>query len=247
MTIPKFPDAAWKPRRSPTYIRPQGPQNRSPAVMAQRIEASDALDDFPTPRWATRALIEEVLQDINVAALSCWEPTCGRGFMADTLKEYFARVHSSDIFRFGYGEVLDFIDPGARTSDKDRQELKVDWIVTNPPFRLAEEFVRVALATAQSGVAMLVRTGFTEGAGRYRRLFRDSPPMIMAQFVERVPILKGRVDPRASTATSYCWLIWSKAASVHTRLVWVPPCRKRLERGGDYDDPRTSLSPLCSA
>ena len=36
-------------------------QNTSYAVMAQRIEAQDSLDDFPTPPWATRALIEHVL------------------------------------------------------------------------------------------------------------------------------------------------------------------------------------------
>ena len=38
-------------------------QNTSHAVMAQRIEAADSPDDFPTPPWATRALIEHVLED----------------------------------------------------------------------------------------------------------------------------------------------------------------------------------------
>ena len=36
-------------------------QNRSHAVMQQRHEAHDSLDDFPTPPWATRALMECVL------------------------------------------------------------------------------------------------------------------------------------------------------------------------------------------
>jgi hypothetical protein len=36
-------------------------QNTSHAVMAQRAEAKDSLDNFPTPPWATRALIEHVL------------------------------------------------------------------------------------------------------------------------------------------------------------------------------------------
>jgi hypothetical protein len=34
-------------------------------------------------------------------------------------------------------------------------------------------------------------------------LFRDPPPSIIAQFVERMPIVKGRSDRDASTATSY--------------------------------------------
>jgi hypothetical protein len=35
-------------------------QNTSHAVMAQRTEPKDSPDDFPTPPWATRALIEHI-------------------------------------------------------------------------------------------------------------------------------------------------------------------------------------------
>ena len=38
-------------------------QNRSHAVMAQRSEAANSLDNFPTPPWATRTLLEIVLED----------------------------------------------------------------------------------------------------------------------------------------------------------------------------------------
>lgn len=34
----------WKPRRSPRYSRIEGPQNRSPAVMSQRLEPLDSYD-----------------------------------------------------------------------------------------------------------------------------------------------------------------------------------------------------------
>ena len=36
-------------------------QNTSHAVMAQRSEPKDSPDNFPTPPWATRALLENVL------------------------------------------------------------------------------------------------------------------------------------------------------------------------------------------
>lgn len=226
----------WKPRRSPTYARAEGPQNRSPAVMSQRTEGFDSLDDFPTPRWATRALMETVLAGHDLSKASCWEPTCGRGFMASTLSERFASVRSSDIQPFGYGETRDFLDVRSTSNDPSDHP---DWIITNPPFRYAEEFARRAIGLAQIGSAMLVRTGFIEGAGRYRRLFQVHPPKVVAQFVERVPILRGRVDPKASTATGYCWLIWEGNAS-ETLLAWIPPCRKMLERAGDYLDPRST-------
>lgn len=81
---------------------------------------------------------------------------------------------------------------------------------------------------------MIVRTSFLEGVGRYQNLFSTNPPSIVAQFSERVPMVKGRLTATGSTATSYCWLVWVKGAT-GTKLVWIPPCRKALERDGDYD------------
>lgn len=46
-------------------------------------------------------------------------------------------------------------------------------------------------------------------------------------------MVKGRCDPAASTATSYCWLGWVHGAEP-LPMLWIPPCRKALEREGDY-------------
>src|SRR5215218_772604 len=84
-------------------------QNTSNAVMATRIEPRDSLDDFPTPPWATRGLIEHVLDDPSqLKWLSCWEPACGVGHMSRVLAEYFGEVRSSDIHPYGYGQVRDY-------------------------------------------------------------------------------------------------------------------------------------------
>ena len=40
------------------------------------------------------------------------EPACGRGFMAEVLKEYFLKVDASDIHDYGYGEVKNFLATG---------------------------------------------------------------------------------------------------------------------------------------
>ena len=94
-------------------------QNTSNAVMATRIEPADSPDDFPTPPWATRALIEHVLDKAALATMSCLEPACGAGHMAKALKEYFRDVTSSDAYPYGYGHVRDFLtDPyGTDTCD----------------------------------------------------------------------------------------------------------------------------------
>ena len=80
-------------------------QNTSHAVMAQRVEPASSLDDFPTPPWATRALVEYVLDKPALASMSCLEPACGRGHMAVTLAECFGSVTSSDVFDYDFGEV----------------------------------------------------------------------------------------------------------------------------------------------
>jgi hypothetical protein len=202
----------------------------SHAVKAQRIEPGDSPDDFPTPPWATRALIPllgscpEELQ-----CMSVWEPGCGRGHMAMVLEDHFDEVRASDAFDYGYpgAEVLDFLDGPVETNS-------VDWVITNPPFRLAKEFILRGLSTARVGVAMLARTVLLESVGRYRQIYTPHPPSIVAPFVERVPMLKGRLDRAGTTATSYAWFIWHKGSLGPTQLRLIPPCRKGLERDEDY-------------
>jgi hypothetical protein len=86
---------------------------------------------------------------------------------------------------------------------------------------------------ATIGCAMLVRTSFLEGVGRFERLYSMNPPTIVAQFAERLPMVKGRVDRNASTATSYAWLVWVHGMD-RQPFDWIPPCRRRLERDTDY-------------
>ena len=195
--------------------------------MAQRHEPKDSADNFPTPPWATRALIEHIIGRENVRGMTCLEPACGQGHMSRPLKEYFASVQSSDAYYYGFGPTRDFLL-------HPFEALSHDWVITNPPFRLAEEFVDRALTVARVGVAMLARTVFLESVGRYEDLFSRRPPAKFAQFSERVPMVKGRLDRKASTATGYAWFVWEKQWAGAPALMWVPPCRKALERDADY-------------
>ena len=216
-------------------------QNTSHAVMAQRTEGKKVSTTFPTPPWATRALMEYVVTPkTSLGSMTCLEPACGRGHMSVALAEYFGDVVSYDVFEYGFGSVADFL-----TTKHDAGSL--DWVITNPPFKLAEDFVERSMKIARHGVAMLTRTVFIESVGRYERLFKLKPPTSFAQFVERVPMVKGRVDKKASTATGYGWLVWEKGRPARSKLVWIPPCRKQLERGGDYQQCRPMARRRTSA
>lgn len=206
--------------------------------MAQRHESADSVDDFPTPPWATRAFLEAVLGGSQaLESMSCLEPACHVGHMARPLSEYFQTVQSSDIVDYGFGEVSDFLVG-------EYPEKSFDWVITNPPFKVAEEFVQQGLRVARVGVAMLVRTVFIESVGRYDRLFSKSPPAYFAQYTERVAMVKGRLDRKASTATGYGWAVWSKFPTTGTQLVWIPPSRKKFEFDRDYSDNTEQLNLL---
>lgn len=207
--------------------------NTSSAVMQQRREPHDSLDDFPTPPWATRALCEMLFGGPrNASALSCREPAANRGHMVRPLREYFGSVLASDIHDYGAGfPVRDYLF--------GLPPLPVDWTITNPPFRLAEQFIDRARETSRQGVAVIVRTAFLESISRYTTLFKVTPPSQILQFSERVVMHKGRLAPEGSTATAYCWLIWA-GSPIFTQFDWLAPCRKRLERPGDY--PATQIA-----
>ena len=197
--------------------------------MQQRKEPNDSLDDFPTPPWATRALCKYILNEYDLKNQSVWEPACNRGYMGRPLMENFNEFWFSDIHDYGWdyqNEIFDFCNL------IDKSPVKKDWVITNPPFRLAQEFILRAIDVSNVGVAVIVRTSFLEGKGRFEKLFSINPPTIIAQFVERVPMVKGRYDPKASTATSYVWLVWEKDKNI-TDFKWVPPCRKSLEISED--------------
>ena len=201
--------------------------NTSSAVMQQRHEPHNSLDDFPTPPWATRALCEHLWRG-DLEHKTCREPAANRGHMVRPLSEYFSKVIASDIHDYGAGfPVQDYLfGPLPAVSH--------DWTITNPPFRLAEQFIARALSCSDN-VAVIVRSAFLEGVGRHRALFKPHPPQLVLQFTERVVMHKGKLSPKGSTATAYCWIVWNRALSGKTtQFDWIGPCRKRLERPEDY-------------
>ncbi len=213
-------------------MKPEG----AGAVMAARLSAPDAVDFFPTPPWATRALCEHVILPPDYKHRNAWDPCAGEGHMSEVLAEYFTEgVYSSDVHDYERGHVIgSFVGEGPDVVLPPA--VRVDWIVMNPPFNLALEFVERALSVALRGAAVLVRTSWLEGAERYRRLFCMHPPSKIAVFAERVPMVKGRWDPDASTATSYVWLVWRKGSPLPfaPQFSWIPPgCRTALTREDD--------------
>src|SRR5690606_216504 len=122
---------------------------------------------------ATRALLEHLNAWGDVSTETCWEPACGEGHMVRVLAEGFRTAWASDVHPYGFVRDAGFLHDFVGMVPPPIPELAdgPDWIVTNPPFRLASAFVRRGLEVARVGVALLVRTTFLEGVERHRTLF----------------------------------------------------------------------------
>lgn len=224
------------------------------AQMASRLEIKGDLDFYPTPLWGTRALFEHVLPSIGVTSVeSAGEPACGQGHMSTVLTEYVkGRTVASDIFDYsggdpemappGWWQVCDFLDPEQKYPDD------LDWIITNPPFdEAALEFTLMALSRAKVGVAIFVPLRWLETIDRYERLFKPTPPTVVAPFVERINLCKGRWEPNGGTATAYQWIVWKHKAKPRP-VFWIPPvCRKELTRPNDAADWGFEIPPTDAA
>ena len=202
--------------------------------MARRVETKvEAVDNYPTPPWATRALLR---CGYMLGRGEVWEPAAGQGHMARILAEDFPHVHVSDKYQYPGlkdSEIEDFLETPTN-------QTQVDWIITNPPFVHANAFASKAIAIARTGVALLCRLSFLEGKARHDELFQHYPPTHVFVFSERLGMTKDRLDPKATAATAYAWFMWNHAlrqGHAGTQLLWLRlGTRKKYERVDDYDD-----------
>lgn len=173
-------------------------------------------DFFPTPAWATHALMQSERFDGEI-----WECACGDGAMSRVLETKGNLVRSSDLFDRGYGE--SGIDFNLATTPADN-------IVTNPPYNSAEEFVRSGVKLARKKFAMLLRLAFLEGANRQRTIFTESAPSRVWVFSERITFYPAGAVKGGSGTTAYAWFVWDKDAPNGTELKWLKPGFKQRYR-----------------
>lgn len=174
----------------------------------KRFADLDGPDFFPTPAWATHALIDNERFEGSI-----WEPACGDGAMARVLMETGREVDATDLFDRGYGESgVDFL----------KSTRLVDNIVTNPPYNAAAGFVHAGLAQTKGKLALLLRLAFLEGAERRQSIFAKTPPARVWVFSERITFYPAGAVQAGSGTTAYAWFVWDKAAENRTDLKWLP-------------------------
>ena len=197
------------------------------------------LDFYPTPAWATEALFEHVIpqqyrpKNELIRRLNCWEPACGKGDMSKVLENHFSTVISSDVKNYGF-EKMNFVFNFITGNYKDLKEKMLyhkshaDWIITNPPFNLAEKFILQALGRAIYGIAIFGRIQLLESRDRYNHIYKYYPPAIVAPFASRVSLYENKFEDKGGQI-AFAWYVWERNYKSGAwkanapRIVWIPP------------------------
>ncbi len=146
------------------------------------------------------------------------EPACGEGHLSKRMEELGKRVISTDLVDRGYGVGgVNFLDY-ERLPNKGNQD-----IITNPPYKLAQDFVEKSLELLQDGCkcAMFLKLTFCESEKR-RELFDKYPPKRIYVFSKRQKCaLNGDFENIGSSAVCYAWFVWVKGDYKNTELRWI--------------------------
>lgn len=115
-------------------------------------------DFYPTPEDVTEALMRVLNLPTNTVI---WEPACGDGAIVNVLK------------RLGYQCIGTDITTGDDYRLVDMPE-GIDWIITNPPFNIAEDFIRQSWKH-EKPFALLLKSQYWHAVKRYN-LFHECHP-----------------------------------------------------------------------
>ncbi|MDY0882291.1 hypothetical protein ACFPL7_22140 [Dongia soli] len=129
---------------------------------------------YPTPREATAAFLRAELGKIlDLCDGYVREPACGDGALACVLEDHGLMVEASDLVARGYGVAgLDYLTW--------RPKGRMPGIITNPPFSLAEKFIRHSLALGAPYVGMYLKASYFHAIDRDLLWGEHRPAMIYA-------------------------------------------------------------------
>ena len=165
--------------------------------------------------YATDPKAAEWLLELEPELDNIWECACGEGHLAKVFDKAGKLLWATDLIDRGYGKTKDFLS--IDTNIKYNGD-----IVSNPPYKIAERFIRKAVDTVADGhkVCMFLKLTFLESKSR-KQLFEQYPPKTIWVSSSRIPCAKnGDFDKYPSSAVAYAWYIWEKGYTGDTVVKW---------------------------
>lgn len=163
-------------------------------------------DFYETPYSMTKQLLQSEEFNYNLAVL---DPACGNYAICHELKNYFRTIYSYDLKN---GEKYNFL-----------KEIKeYPYIITNPPFSLAHEFIQKAKSIYTSKIVFLLPVSYLHGQKRYEdKIFSE---LKCIYVFTRYPMLGEllREDGKYHTGMiAYAWYIWEKNWIKEPVIRWI--------------------------
>lgn len=166
--------------------------------------------------YATEPKAVKMLLQMEKFEGTIWEPACGEGHLSEEIKRLGYFVFSTDIVDRGYGDgIVDFI--GLENNEPTDRN-----IITNPPYRYADDFIIRSLEILQQGkkLALFLPIRYLEGKRR-KQIFVTTPPSIVYVSSSRLKCaINGEFDKMTGSAVSYAWFVWQKGHTGDTILKW---------------------------
>jgi hypothetical protein len=184
---------------------------------------------YPTPPEPVEKFIEAekpyLWRHFQVRGARVWEPACGFGAMCEVFRTFGIISVASDLVDRGY--------PGTLQCDFLADSLPAVAcglpIITNPPFKHAEAFLRRAFATGAPYVAMLLKSNYFHTQSRAAGLWAEHTP-------DREYPVGWRVDFTGGGSNHFdvSWWVWDRI-SFHPALRKAGACIRMpaLLKSGD--------------
>lgn len=178
-------------------------------------------DYYATNPKALQLLLDKLKKDGIELNHNIWEPACGEGHLSKVLTANGYDVASTDLVDRGFGTGnVNFLEvshilPGPSYD-----------ILTNPPYKYAEDFVNKALQLLDVGnkCVMFLKIQFLEGKSRYK-LYQENPPKyVYVHSSRQTCAINGEFvqnGKEIGSAVCYAWYIWEKGYKGDTIVRWI--------------------------
>jgi hypothetical protein len=141
---------------------------------------------------------------VESLARTIWEPACGPGSIVHVLRAAGHAVYATDLVDYGCPQSesgIDFLKTTVALAET---------VVTNPPYKRANQFVAHALQLCPR-VVMLLRLAFLEGQRR-STILEDGGLARVNVFKNRLPMMHcaGWNGPRATSSIPFAWFVFER-------------------------------------
>lgn len=173
-------------------------------------------DFYPTDS----AFVESGLDMLPRVPQRILDPGMGAGIWGNVARERFPHAEIVGVELRQDAPFMRWYDWNIRADFLQMSPAPIfDCVIGNPPYKLAEDFVRHSMACLVDGghLVFLLRLAFLESLSRYTLFTVEMPPLKIGVCSDRPSFTgDGKTD-----ATAYAFFVWQKGHVGNTSIDWV--------------------------